>query len=75
MSKPIHPIRKLRYELFRYLYGGPGVHDKVIARHVKPLLDALDQEHGAIGSEYNWHGHKEVTCDVCVLLAAWRAKL
>jgi hypothetical protein len=46
---------------------------RTVIKNVKPLLDALESEHSSLGSEVGWHGHKDETCDVCCLLAAWSA--
>ena len=78
MTKPIHPIRKLLAALDLHNAAttrSPNNYQRAVARHVKPLLDALDVAHEvemALGEEE--HPPAGV-CDVCNLLAAWRANL
>ena len=68
MTKPIHPIRKMQNELDQlFVSECGGVKEaKIIARHVRPLLDALEKSHSPAT------GH---ICQDCHLLARWRAKL
>lgn len=80
MSKPIHPIRKMRQHLGRlYWYDvrnrrfNPRV-EEVIARHIKPLLDALWDDHEICRVGVDKYGDKP-TCKTCRLVAAWREKL
>jgi hypothetical protein len=46
VSKPIHPIRKIVAAVARDVYGDKLPRndraERSVARHVKPLLDALD---------------------------------
>ena len=44
-----------------------GKIERTIARHVKPLLDALERSHDI--SDGLMKG-----CQICELIAAWRAK-
>lgn len=79
MRKPIHPIRKIAR---RFHQVGEGEQEdswreSVIARNVKPLLDALERDgHGLMLSE-----RKDVMrckhiggCIDCRLVGAWKAK-
>jgi hypothetical protein len=75
MTKLVHPIRKMRRDLERKHYlcriiwpPSNQTIEKDIARHVKPLLDALEEAH-------NGHHIDALYCEPCRLLAAWRAKL
>jgi hypothetical protein len=73
MSKPVHPIRQMRQEFHEHLAGAYFVDDKpgerILARHVEPLLDALARRIPAQEAE-SW-----CECPDCRLLAAWKAKL
>lgn len=80
MRKPIHPIRKMQqaiWESNRVWDVDPVKEAEAIARHVKPLLDALEECHRKLVVE----GDHEYCDESCVvkkgqrLLAAWRAKL
>ena len=62
-----HPIRDLRIDL--ELASAPVSQERVIAHHVRPLLDALEGDHGM-----PLHGEGE-NCSVCRLLAEWRKPL
>lgn len=63
MTKPIHPIRKMQQAMIRTAISREA---EIIARHVKPLLDALEKGHSPAASHI---------CEDCHLLAKWRAKL
>jgi len=67
--KKVHPIRKMREAEARC--GTIDGRERALARHVRPLLTALDMQHaGNVGySQY----HHEDDCDCCALLAKWRA--
>ena len=71
-----HPIRKLSWAVQRCVHGEADTVDcagieRAIARHVKPLLDALDTfGHSSFHTE-----DPDRLCEVCRLLAEWRAKL
>jgi hypothetical protein len=84
MSKPIHPIRKLLRALD--LHHAAAASDRhadwyqsAVARHVKPLLDALKIETAAHVKPddkfYDGEPMEACVCSSCRLLAAWRAKL
>ncbi len=83
MSKPVHPIRKtindVLVESFGYSIPGQARAEKKLARHVKPLLDALENSVAWMDDQGCDCGTDEPgTCALCVaqeLLAAWRAKL
>lgn len=68
MSKKLHPATKLLLAVGRAEYQ-----EKCVLRHVKPLLDALADSHEP--DCYAHHADKESCCEVCRLLAEWRAKL
>lgn len=70
MSKPIHPIDKMQREIFAVRCDPLKVR-RLIARHVKPLLDLIDYHND--GTEH-FVGCSP-TCRACRLVAAWRAKL
>lgn len=71
--KSTHPIRLMRQAFHEHLAGAyfetdkPG--ERLLARHVKPLLDALEDAHQFCRDE-----GAEDKCGGCNLLAAWRAK-
>lgn len=78
--KKQHPIRKMQQaEMDVWAGRGGGKASsltdlnnqsmRVLAHHVKPLLDALEGDHGM-----PLHGEGE-DCSVCRLLAEWKAKL
>jgi hypothetical protein len=64
MRKPVHPIREMREAIV-----DAKIADEVyvIARHVKPLLDALEDAAFFQPPKQREASHK--------LLAAWKAKL
>jgi hypothetical protein len=75
MSKSVHPIRKMGAELSKHAegrlkdgdYSREGK-DRIIARHVKPLLNALEIAHEDCNFDF------DRLCDGCRLLVLWRAK-
>ena len=72
MTKPIHPVRKLQVAIRRasaYESRPNEFIDSVAARHVAPLLDALEFDHTA-----RWHPKHDPHCEICRLLDAWRAE-
>lgn len=75
MSKRLHPIQKLAERLVGrwpdYSVDQIPFAEKEIARHVKPLLDALEESDAATEHQPYEDGH----CRFCNILAAWRAKL
>lgn len=74
MSKPTHPIRKLLAALELHNAATtklPNDYQKAVARHIKPLLDALEFDHTPVGTQVKY----DEDCETCHLLAAWRAKL
>ena len=70
MTKPVHPIRKMQRDLWA-VRSDPQKMERKIARHVKPLVDALSGQH----TFANMASQPHDDCHVCRLLAAWRAKL
>ena len=89
MTKPIHPIRKLRRAVSRHDFD-QQYQDRIIARHVKPLLDALEAmpsiAMGCTGPGNTLdqaQGYSDACRDIAAkirqsidpLLAAWRATL
>ena len=70
--KKLHPIRELRIEL--ELASSTEAQERTIARHVKPLLDALEREHKGNVLGAGALIHDEPPCPTCRLLAEWRAK-
>ena len=76
MSKPMHPISKMQRELWRIRPTTASDECEHIARHVKPLLDALEKSHTFISPQGPICPTLNADfCPVCRLLAAWRAKL
>lgn len=80
MSKRVHPIRKMCDALEKVYWAGEDPkHLQTVARHIKPLLDALELLHPGLqtlsktGHRYYKVPHS--ACHFCRLLAAWRAKL
>ena len=81
--KKQHPIRKMQQaEMDVWAGRGGGKASsladlnnqsmRVLARHVKPLLDALD----TFGHSSFHHDYSDLrSCEVCRLLAEWKAKL
>ena len=73
MTKKLHPIRKMLDYLDNAIWwnekGSTGQAEKIVMRSVKPLLDALEAEHG-MGCD-----DPGPACSVCRLLAEWKAKL
>jgi hypothetical protein len=63
--KRMHPAEKLVRALDLWGYKTYEQKQAIIARHVKPLLDALERG----------HTFPTKNCNSCCLLAAWRAKL
>lgn len=79
MSKPVHPIRKMRVALEQAgaaMPFDPTDVEPVLARQLKPLLDlaerALNHSRGQRKDGAVW---PPCDCDDCHLLARWRAKL
>lgn len=84
MSKRVHPICLLRRSLEKKHYLRrviwPPTNQKIeadIARHVKPLLDALEALHGKLKDDHEYCGPEEgcVVNDACRLLAAWKESI
>ena len=73
MTKPVHPIRKMQRDLWA-VRSDPEKVERKIARHVKPLLDALDRSHNR-KTLWSKAIEPDANCPDCKLLAAWRAKL
>jgi hypothetical protein len=80
VTKPVHPIKKMRQGILNlfdesvqeFLDEDERIRiDRSIARHVKPLLDALEFDHTPVGTQVKY----DEDCETCHLLAAWRAKL
>lgn len=72
MTKRLHPIRKMEQALWEADYNK---WDRTIARHVKPLLDALEAVCTEVEPE---HRYCDEVCKVRVglrLLAAWKEPL
>lgn len=72
MTKRIHPIRKMQRDIWSVRSDRAKL-ERRLARHLKPLLDALEGEHCT-------HLHRdeygiEEDCDVCRLLAQWQEEL
>lgn len=67
MTKPIHPIRKMQQAMIRADIPREA---EIIARHVRPLLDALEHDHTE-----RWQHKHDTHCETCLLLDAWRADL
>jgi hypothetical protein len=65
--KRMHPAEKLVRALDLWGYKTYEQKQAIIARHVKPLLDALAWAHPPHSGESK--------CDVCLLYAAWRIHL
>jgi hypothetical protein len=83
MNKPVHPIRRMRRSILdrfddsvrMFLAEDELVQlDRVIARHVRPLLDALEDDHGFAHGTCDSSRWDPTGCPKCALLAAWRAK-
>ncbi len=76
MSKPIHPIRKLAKAVDPW-NRSIVERERIIARHVKPLLDALADTHELEGRALYPNEAEEGCpydpCWICDLLAEWRA--
>lgn len=74
MTKRLHPIQKIQRELCDPAAcrgGGTATNDhRIIARHVKPLLDAIWDDH-TICRDMDEEGQ----CRICRLHAEWSAKL
>lgn len=69
-----HPIRKLLANLDLHNAATthtPNHYQKAVAKHVKPLLDALEESDAATEHQ----PYEEGNCRFCRLLAAWREKL
>ena len=79
MSKQLHPIRKMLASLDLHNAAtttSPNDYQRAVARHVKPLLDALEKSHTLISPQGPICPTLNADfCPVCRLLAAWRAKL
>lgn len=81
VTKRVHPIRRLTMQLVGGWpdYGTQQIPfaERQIARHVKPLLDALEEWHTSQVRYEQVLGLKKHLChgDTCRLLAEWRAKL
>ena len=73
MSKPVHPIRKLCNELDRRGYDYEAER-AIIARHVKPLLDALEEAQSGLVA-FSAGATADTIIKSGKLLNAWRAKL
>jgi hypothetical protein len=74
MSKPIHPIRKMLRALDLHQVAAPSYYQRAVARHVKPLLDALIVLHG-LSYDHSVGNSAAPWCPECDLIAKWRAKL
>ena len=68
MTKRLHPVEKLRLDLNR-----SDNWNTVLARHVKPLLEALWADHEVCREGVRLGDPAD--CPTCRLLAEWRAKL
>lgn len=74
--KPTHPIRRMSGRIYR-IGARDGFNarkiETSIARHVKPLLDALEEYHNFFcGCDLRDPDVKQTRCR---LIASWRAKL
>ena len=67
-----HPIEKMQSAFLRAHYKkGNVISDaRILARHVKPLLDALEKAHKA-----GWRTEDSSRCEVCRHLAGWKEPL
>jgi hypothetical protein len=60
------------YEIREALLAEADV--RLMARHVRPLLDALEAQHSGNMMSRTRQANHEIVCEVCRLLAEWKGK-